>query len=105
MSLALGISVGSFSLDCWVFWLLLLLCITFLWWFGIPKNVDLDVTQLFLCAPAVAFNFVVVVLGLLNRFAGRGGESAMEKVGLITTCRENKSSSSDIPGNSHLGCC
>lgn len=54
---------------------------------------------------AVPFNFAVAVSGLLNEFAGRGGGSATEKVGLITTCGENKSSSGDIPGNSHLGYC
>lgn len=74
-----------------------------LWWH--PQTTDMDVTKLFLCSSVVVFNFAVAVLGTL-KFTSRGAASVMEKVGLITTCRENKkSSSSGIPGNSHLGYC
>lgn len=94
-AIALGISVGSFSLDCWI---LLGFCCCFCF-SSPPQTTDMDVTKLFLCSS-------VVVLGTINKFTSRGAGSAMEKVGLITTCRENKkSSSSDIPGNSHLGYC
>lgn len=44
------------------FLLLLLLCITSLWWFGVAKGVDMGVAKPFLRSLAVLLNFAMVVL-------------------------------------------
>lgn len=55
-------SVWGVSLQTTVFLLLLLLCVTSPWWFGVAKKADTDVTKPFLRSSAVLFNFATVVL-------------------------------------------
>lgn len=80
-----------------------LLCNTALWWFSVPGEVDVDVTEWFLCSSAVWFTFNFSCFSdCLPNCTDKGGGSVAGRLGLITACRENKSKSMGSPGNSHL---